>query len=180
MTVDALHALAERISAETGRPVPYPGGAQSTALVMQVLKDPGSAPDMGASRTGWLDPGLNDDQTATRQMKLMREARLSREICTYWNASPWHVGNKSSVDLQAGARWLREAIAACPDLRVVVAMGKEAREVALAAKVGMQQGDPHLILTWHPMQRGRGYFERRVEQVEALQRAAKLAAAGRA
>jgi hypothetical protein len=177
---DPLIAFARRIARETGRPVPTPNpnGPTTRSLALFVLRDPGATEVSGANETGVLDPYENDDPTSARQRSALRGAGIDPSVCVWWNASPYHVGYKGELhepDIARGARYLREFVALCPDLRVVVAMGSGAHSVATRAwpfpgSVDLAQP----ILSPHPMIYGRGGAERRAQLKADLRRAAKL------
>ena len=176
---DALVEFARAIAAATGRgvPTPNPDGPTTRALALFVLRDPGATEDSGANETGVLDPYLNNDPTSLRQRNALRDAKIDHRACVWWNASPYHLGYKGSLhpgDCANGARYLREFVSLCPDLRVVVGMGPPAHPVCTQAWGGSRTKLPPLILTWHPMIYGRGWAERKAKLDEDLREAASL------
>ena len=176
---DRLIAFARRVARETGKPVPTPNprGPTTRALALFLLRDPGATATSGANETGILDPYMTCDLTSTRQRNALAKAGIDPRVCVWWNASPYHLGYTGKLrpeDVRMGASYLRRFVNQCPDLRVVVAMGDEAR--AVARRVWQDAGGqlPPLLLSWHPMTRGRGGAERQVELAADLQKAAKL------
>jgi hypothetical protein len=159
-------------------PTPNQKGPLSHALALFVLTDPGATDTSGANETGVLDPFLNNDPSAKRTQKLLRDARIDPRVCVWWNASPYHVGGAggfTEAHYERGAQWLRSFIEWCPHLRVVVAMGDPAKEVA--RRVWRDAGRnalPPLVMTCHPVMRGRGYWEKAAQLEEALKAAARL------
>jgi hypothetical protein len=176
---DPLVALARRIARETGRQVPEPNsdGPTTRALVLFVLRDPGATETSGANETGVLDPYLNRDPTSTRQQRALGVAGIDPSVCVWWNASPYHLGYKGPIkdaDCAAGARYLREFVALCPHLRVVVAMGEPAHAVATRASRGTGARLPTLIRAPHPMIYGRGATDRQARLTATLADVARL------
>lgn len=177
---DPLIVLARRIAKETGHPVPTPNphGPTTRSLALFVLRDPGATEASGANETGVLDPYENDDPTSARQRSALREAGIDPSVCVWWNASPYHLGCKGDLhepDVARGARFLREFVALCPDLRVVVAMGGGAQAVAVRSWPFPGRADlPPPVLAPHPMIYGRGGAERSAQLKADLRRAAKL------
>ncbi len=143
-----------------------------------MLRDPGATEDSGANATGVLDPFENNDPSAGRMRNALREARIDPSVCVWWNASPYHLGYKGDLrepDVARGARYLREFIALCPDLKVVVAMGGGAHAVATPAWPFPNRNDlARPILAPHPMIYGRGGADRSAQLNADLRRAAKL------
>lgn len=95
----------------------------------------------------------------------------------WWNASPYHLGYKGKLqpeDLATGAKYLRDFVKLCSELRVVIAMGPPAHDVAAVAWAGSANELPPLILTPHPMIYGRGFAERQAELDAKLVQAARL------
>lgn len=106
----------------------------------------------------------------------MREAGIDPTVCVWWNASPYHLGYSGRIrptDSRVGAAALREFVALCPDLRVVIALGEHSHEVCDLAGL-TTAGSPQLIKTWHPLTRGRGVRERHAQQRAALTEAAAI------
>jgi hypothetical protein len=175
---EPLLRLARRIEADTGKsvPTPNPDGPGTRARCLFVLRDPGATSKSGANETGILDPFLNRDPTSGRQRRYLIEAGIDPGVCLWWNASPYHLGYSGAildVDARRGARYLSEFVTRCPDLRVVVAMGPPSQAVCRMAWQGREHTMPPLLLTWHPMTRGKG-GERRVQELKDVLRQASL------
>lgn len=175
---DRLIDLARRIAKETGRevPTPNPRGPTTHALCLFVLRDPGATPVSGANETGVLDPYLNRDPTSVRQQNALARAGIDPGVCVWWNASPYHLGYKGKLrpaDCAIGARHLREFVMLCDRLRVVVAMGSPAHDVAGRVWGDSHAGLPPLVLAPHPMIYGRGWAERQTVDAK-LREAARL------
>lgn len=86
---------------------------------------------------------------------------------------PGYTGPIRPQDSRVGARYLREFVGLCPDLRVVLALGEDPYDVCIGAGLS-PTGSPKLIKTWHPLTRGRGVHERHAQQRTALADAANL------
>jgi uracil-DNA glycosylase len=137
MTTSPLDALVERICLETGRPVPItdPDGPGQQARVLIVLRDPG---ELGARKSGVLSPVKNDDQTARNMRRLLAEAGLELDVCLFWNAVPWALEGRRKPragEVTRGATYLRELVGLLPNLRAVIAMGREAQDACRQAQV---------------------------------------------
>jgi uracil-DNA glycosylase len=78
--------------------------------------------------------------------KLMKEAGLSESVCVFWNAVPWALGGRrrpNAAELERGAWYLKELVALLPDLRAVLALGRDAqRACALAGVVSINVCHP--------------------------------------
>ena len=178
----SLIGLACKIGIEVDRgvPTPNPDGPGTDALCLFVLRDPGATSTSGANETGILDPFVNRDPTSIRQRRHLAQAQIDPKVCLWWNASPYHLGYPGEirhVDARRGVRYLREFIALCPDLRVVVAMGQPSQTVCRMAWQGQGHAMPPLLLTWHPMTRGKG-GERRLEELRTTLRQVALLVRG--
>lgn len=179
VVADALIDFAHDIASKTGRgvPTPNPDGPTTRALALFVLRDPGVDAESGANKTGLLDPYTNDDRTSLSQRKHLSAAKIDPGVGVWWNASPYHLGYKVEIneaDCAAGARYLLGFVARCPDLRVVVAMGRDSRTVCARAWRDAEQELPRLILTHHPLIYGRDDKKRLAELGEALREVARL------
>jgi len=175
---EPLVRLARRIEADTGKsvPIPNPDGPGTSARCLFVLRDPGATSTSGANETGILDPFINRDMTSGRQRRYLAEVGIDPGVCLWWNASPYHLGYSGEildVDARRGAGYLREFVAHCPDLRVVVAMGAPSQAVCRMVWQGREGTMPPLLLTWHPMTHGKG-GERRVQELKDVLRDAAL------
>ena len=126
-----IDRLVARIRQENSAAAPDvdPDGPGQGARVLMVARDPG---EKGALVTGVLSPTKNPDATARNMVRLMREAGLPEDICLFWNAVPWALGGRRSPradELRRGIAYLTELVALLPELRAVVALGRDA-EVA--------------------------------------------------
>jgi Uracil DNA glycosylase superfamily len=180
---DPLLEYVRKLSVETGRemPTPNPHGPLSRARALFVLRDPGATPESGANETGVTDPFVNSDPTSARQRTALREANIDARRCVWWNAVPYHLGYKGQLrpsDVSAGARYLRGFIECFADLRVIVAMGEGAHDVARRLSSGEDNKLPPVVYAPHPMIYGRGAKERTGELRQRLKDVARLLAPG--
>jgi hypothetical protein len=124
-----LNRLVDDLIATSGRGwmphiAPMYGGVH--ARVLAILRDPGPATQ---SQTG---SGMlcveNDDPSAERYGALLAEAGLPVSELVPWNAYPWYINRKPTVEeLDAGADALRRLIVVLPRLRVVLLHGGDAQ-----------------------------------------------------
>jgi uracil-DNA glycosylase len=167
-----IRQLVRRIRSAQNATVPDvdPSGPGVDAAVLVVLRDPGR---LGALETQHLSL-MNPDRTASNQRRLFKEANLRPEICLFWNAIPWDLGERdpSRADLAAGARYLRELIDLIENDVVTVACGTTARDACRLAGI-------EAIEICHPSDRGLrgGGVDRELAHVAGLREAARRAAA---
>jgi hypothetical protein len=124
-----IRSLVRRIRRETGSAVPDvdPDGPGTAARVLLVARDPG---EKGALVTGVLSPSKNPDATARNLLRAMEEAKLPERICVFWNAVPWALGGRRTPnreELRRGVGYLHDLVALLPNLRAVVALGRDAQ-----------------------------------------------------
>jgi uracil-DNA glycosylase len=169
---EPINKLVERIRRDTGARVPDvdPGGPGPMARLLLVLKTPGA---QGALLTGLLSPTKNEDATARNLRKFMDIADLEEDICLFWNAVPWDIGERRSVtngELERGAEYLSTLAGMMPEIGVVVAMGRDAQRACELAGV-------NAIRTCNPSTQGLygGGVDRSLQFRAALEIAARLA-----
>ncbi len=129
-----LRALARRIAAERGAPVPDPdpldGGVGARLLLL--LETPG--PSIG--RTGLVSRD-NATGTAANLFRFLGEAGLARADTLIWNAIPWVIHAPGALnraprraEAVAATPYLAPLLALLPRLAVVVPAGRFAAQAA--------------------------------------------------
>ncbi|VUD73785.1 hypothetical protein MET9862_04405 [Methylobacterium symbioticum] len=127
-----LRALARRIAAERGAPVPDPdpldGGVAARLLLL--LETPGPA----IFRTGFVSRD-NATGTAANLFRFLAEAGIARSDTVIWNAVPWVIHAEGALnraprrtELRAAEPYLAPLLDRLPDLAVVVLAGRFAGE----------------------------------------------------
>lgn len=141
--VAALNALADRIADAEGLPhghVPYvdpaQGGVRARALVL--LDNPSTQAEAGTG-TGMLSLD-NPDHTARNCRDKYAEIGVDWNHVVHWNVCPFPTANlKNGASLATerarAVRWTREFVALCPELRVVVPLGRVAEDGARRARL---------------------------------------------
>lgn len=150
--VAPLRAMAARIAAEIGAPVPDPdpldGGVGARLLLL--LETPGPA----IVRTGVVSRD-NPTGTAANLFRFLAEAEIARGDTLIWNAIPWVIHAEGALnraprraEVRAAAPWLAPLLALLPELAVVVLAGR----VAGAAQDGIARLRPDLpvVAVPHP------------------------------
>ncbi len=95
------------------------------ALALGVSRDPGPMAG-GINGSGFLSIE-NDDPSAERMGRFLREAGIDYGRVVPWNAYPWFInGNPTAGQLGAGVEPLRDLIGLIPRLRVVILHGTAA------------------------------------------------------
>ncbi|KNY20984.1 uracil-DNA glycosylase [Methylobacterium sp. ARG-1] len=123
-----IRALAERISAERGAPVPVPdpldGGVAARMLLL--LETPGPA----VLRTGFVTRD-SANGTAANLFRFLREAGIPRADTLIWNAVPWLIHAKGALnraprraEVAAAAPYLAPLLDLLPRLSVAVLAGR--------------------------------------------------------
>jgi len=148
---DARHApinrLVRRIRRERKAAVPDvdPQGPGVDAAVLVILRDPGR---LGALATSYLSV-RNPDRTAANQQRLLAAAHLPLEVCLFWNAVPWDLGdrNPTSSDLEVGAGYLLDLLGLMTEPPTAVACAEAAHNVCARARLDA-------IEICHPSDRG--------------------------
>ncbi|MCJ2020076.1 uracil-DNA glycosylase [Methylobacterium sp. E-065] len=131
-----IRALAARISAERGAPVPMPdpldGGVGARMLLL--LETPGPA----VLRTGFVTRD-SANGTAANLFRFLAEAGLSRADTLIWNAVPWLIHAKGALnraprraEVVAAAPYLAPLLDLLPNLAVAVLAGRYAGDAAPA------------------------------------------------
>lgn len=139
--VGPLNGLVRDIKAEIGGEVPWfdpdSGGVHARALLL--YEAPGaratgpSGPRGRAVGSGVISPD-NNDATAENSWLLYQEANLARHLTVVWNIVPWYIGTPTAIrgansdDVADAQPYLDRLIRLLPDLRVVVALGDNARD----------------------------------------------------
>ena len=148
-----LRALARRIAAERGAPVPDPdpldGGVAARLLLL--LETPGPA----VLRTGLVSRD-SATGTAANLFRFLREAGLARRDTLIWNAIPWVIHAEGALnraprrgELRAAEPYVAPLLALLPRLAVVVLAGRVARETAAAPLAELRPSLP-VIAVPHP------------------------------
>ena len=151
--VAPLRALARRIAAERGAPVPDPdpldGGIAARLLLL--LETPGPA----IVRTGLVSRD-SATGTAANLFRFLREAGLARRDTLIWNAVPWVIHAEGALnraprraELRAAGPCLAPLLELLPRLVVVVLAGRVARETAEAPLAALRPSLP-VIAVPHP------------------------------
>jgi hypothetical protein len=131
--VKPLNDLADRIADERGLKrgqVPYVdpdlGGVNARAVVM--LDNPGTKAKAGTG-SGLLSLD-NDDPTARRLREAYERHHIAWVDLLAWNAVPFPTARRGSGagERRDGARWIREVISLCPNLKFVLLLGGAARD----------------------------------------------------
>lgn len=129
-----IRALAARIAAERGAPVPAPdpldGGVGARMLLL--LETPGPA----VLRTGFVTRD-SANGTAANLFRFLAEAGLSRADTLIWNAVPWLIHAEGArnraprrAEVAAAAPYLAPLLDLLPRLAVAVLAGRFAGEAA--------------------------------------------------
>lgn len=150
--VRPLRALARRIAAERGAPVPDPdpldGGTQARLLLM--LETPGPA----IVRTGIVSRD-NPTGTAANLFRFLAGAGIARRDSLIWNVVPWVIHAEGALnraprraELAAARPYLGPLLALLPRLSVVVLAGRFAGEAR--AQIGALRPDLPVIAVPHP------------------------------
>lgn len=150
--VAPIRALARRIAAERGAPVPDPdpmdGGVGARLLLL--LETPGPM----VLRTGFVTRD-SANGTASNLFRFLREAGITRADTLIWNAVPWVIhapGALNRAPRRAEARaaepYLTPLLDLLPDLRVIVLAGRFAGDCAPA--LGALRPDLPLVAIPHP------------------------------
>ncbi|MCJ2122930.1 uracil-DNA glycosylase [Methylobacterium sp. J-077] len=147
-----IRALADRIAAEQGAPVPIPdpldGGVAARMLLL--LETPGPA----VLRTGFVTrDGANG--TAANLFRFLREAGIERGDTLIWNAVPWLIHEAGALnraprraEVAAAAPYLAPLLDLLPRLAVAVLAGRYAGGAAPA--IAARRPDLPLIAIPHP------------------------------
>ena len=131
-----IRALAARISAERGAPVPMPdpldGGVAARMLLL--LETPGPA----VLRTGFVTRD-SANGTAANLFRFLAEAGLRRADTLIWNAIPWLIHAEGALnraprraEVVAAAPYLAPLLDLLPNLAVAVLAGRYAGDAAPA------------------------------------------------
>lgn len=147
-----IRALAERISAERGAPVPVPdpldGGVAARMLLL--LETPGPA----VLRTGFVTRD-SANGTAANLFRFLAEAGIARTDTLIWNAVPWliHAAGARNraprqAEVAAAALYLAPLLDLLPRLAVAVLAGRFAAGAAPA--IAALRPDLPVIRVPHP------------------------------
>ncbi|GJD33241.1 uracil-DNA glycosylase family protein [Methylobacterium aerolatum] len=147
-----IRALARRIAAERGAPVPDPdpldGGTAARLLLL--LETPGPT----VLRTGFVTRD-SANGTAANLFRFLAEAEIARRDTLIWNAVPWVIHVEGALnraprraEARAAAPYLAPLLALLPDLAVAVLAGRFARECA-PALTALHPGLPVIAIP-HP------------------------------
>lgn len=128
-----INELVDELAGEHGdATIPYVdpdyGGTESQVLLL--FSDPGPMTQERNRGSGFLS-AQNDDPAAARTFRLLIDSGLELDRVLSWNAYPWYVhhqGGPRPSEIDAGLDPLRRLIDRLPGLRVVIAMGGNAKE----------------------------------------------------
>ncbi|MDP4002005.1 uracil-DNA glycosylase [Methylobacterium sp. NEAU K] len=134
--IAALRALAERIAAERGAPVPVPdpldGGIEARMLLL--LETPGPA----VLRTGFVTRD-SANGTASNLFRFLSQAGIARSDTLIWNAVPWLIHAEGApnraprrAEVAAAAPYLALLLDLLPRFTVAVLAGRFAGGAAPA------------------------------------------------
>jgi hypothetical protein len=129
---------------------PLHGGVE--ARVLSVLRDPGRmVHHIGGSGMICVE---NDDQTAETLHGLITQAGLTPRDVIPWNAYPWYINRKPSLDqLRAATPTLLGLVDLLPKLEVVVLQGEDAQaawRIALQERPVLRRRRLEVFETYHP------------------------------
>ncbi|GJE47886.1 hypothetical protein GOFOIKOB_0911 [Methylobacterium tardum] len=147
-----IRALADRIAAERGAPVPVPdpldGGVGARMLLL--LETPGPA----VLRTGFVTRD-SANGTAANLFRFLAEASIARADTLIWNVVPWLIHEAGALnraprraEVAAAAPYLAPLLDLLPRLAVAVLAGRFAGEAAPAV-AAIRPGLP-VIRVPHP------------------------------
>jgi uracil-DNA glycosylase len=147
-----IRALADRIAAERGAPVPVPdpldGGVGARMLLL--LETPGPA----VLRTGFVTRD-SANGTAANLFRFLAEAGIARADTLIWNVVPWLIHEAGALnraprraEVAAAAPYLAPLLDLLPRLAVAVLAGRFAGEAAPAV-AAIRPGLP-VIRVPHP------------------------------
>jgi uracil-DNA glycosylase len=147
-----IRALADRIAAERGAPVPVPdpldGGVGARMLLL--LETPGPA----VLRTGFVTRD-SANGTAANLFRFLTEAGIARTDTLIWNVVPWLIHEAGALnraprraEVAAAAPYLAPLLDLLPRLAVAVLAGRFAGEAAPA--VAALRPDLPVIRVPHP------------------------------
>lgn len=112
--------------------VPYvdPDSGGVKARVLFLLESPAGPAALGS---GMLSAD-NNDETAKNVWRAYEASRLPRTFGLHWNAVPWYVGDGkknapvTTADVERGRHFLDQLLDLAPEISVVLALGKRARQ----------------------------------------------------
>ncbi|GAA1497589.1 hypothetical protein [Paeniglutamicibacter kerguelensis] len=152
--VAPINELVDRLSHAKGavrlpHAAPWHGGIH--APVLSVLNDPGEktlVPDFLCLR--------NPDRASDRQRHLMTEFDINPSDFCPWNGYPWPRENKKDLtpgEALEGGRALLEIMSLMTNLRLLLLLGRKARDAADAVLPELTASYPHLevVRSLHPL-----------------------------
>jgi len=133
--VASLNALADRIADSLGLPygyVPYvdpdQGGVQARVLVL--LDNPSKKAEAGTG-SGLLSLD-NNDWTARACRETYAAAGIDWSAVVHWNVCPFPTASSTGTSLASerarATRWTRDFVALCPNLEMVLRLGRAAED----------------------------------------------------
>ncbi|WP_330981740.1 uracil-DNA glycosylase [Mycobacterium triplex] len=133
--VAPLNELADTIADVRGLPrsyIPYVdpdcGGVHARALVM--LDNPSTNAEAGTG-SGLLSLD-NNDRTARNLRQAFQRHDIAWKDVVPWNAVPFPVAGKNggptAAERQQGAPWIKEFVSRCPNLEIVLLLGRAAED----------------------------------------------------
>ena len=152
--VAPINELVDRLSAAKGgvrlpAAAPWHGGIHAPALC--VLNDPGEE-----ARVPELLCLRNPDRAADRQRQLMTAFDIAPEDICPWNGYPWPRESKKELtpdEALEGGSALLEMMSLMTDLRLLLLLGRKARDAADAVLPALLMAHPqvHVIRSLHPL-----------------------------
>ncbi len=160
--------------------VPYvdPDSGGTRAKVLLLLESP-ARPAALATGSGMLSAD-NNDGSAENVWLAYEASGLPRTYGLHWNAVPWFVGSSdrnagvTNAQVERGRPYLLRLLNLAPDVRVLVALGKRARESAagnheqLTARGIRVLNSPHPSPRWRNRTQGASLIEINSHFAEAL------------
>ncbi|WP_141547986.1 uracil-DNA glycosylase [Nocardia farcinica] len=152
--VAPINRLVDDLREESGRPLPHVapacGGVHARVLVL--CHDPGP-PARQVTGSGMLSLE-NDDPAAERLHAIVGRAGLTVLDLVPWNIHPWYLEHSTDPpDLDGGLAALDRLLALLPELRAVVAHGRDVRNAWQDVTRLRPRSLPTLIETYDPDRR---------------------------
>lgn len=155
-----INRLVDDLQREADVRMPYvaPHYGGINAEVLFIFETPGPKTDEQRGGSGFIC-AENDDDSAQRFAECLDDAGLAIGRVVSWNASPWTRESDKSVsagELDAGVEPIMRLLALLQQLKVVMLMGKKARDGwnRLCVKHPHLQNRYQVLSTYHTSNRG--------------------------